>query len=84
MTRGQDVGKYQVHINPVFLFILNPFKRDCLPVARAPDSPDNFLLTILQVSWSVPHKQASSGTYQVKFFDEEAYSALRKVRQIFI
>ncbi|KAI1892205.1 hypothetical protein AGOR_G00130920 [Albula goreensis] len=43
VTRGQDVGKYQV-------------------------------------SWSVPHKQASSGTYQVKFFDEESYSALRKVR----
>uniref|UniRef100_A0A0E9VR08 Translocon-associated protein subunit delta n=1 Tax=Anguilla anguilla TaxID=7936 RepID=A0A0E9VR08_ANGAN len=38
VTRGQDVGKYQV-------------------------------------SWSVPHKQASSGTYQVKFFDEESYSA---------
>lgn len=34
---------------------------------------------ILQVSWSVPHKQATSGTYQVKFFDEESYSALRKV-----
>lgn len=32
-----------------------------------------------QVSWSLPHKQASSGTYQVKFFDEESYSALRKV-----
>ncbi|MCI4387448.1 hypothetical protein PGIGA_G00074270 [Pangasianodon gigas] len=44
VTRGQDVGKYQV-------------------------------------SWSVPHKQASSGTYQVKFFDEEAYSALRKAQR---
>lgn len=33
-----------------------------------------------QVSWSLPHKQASSGTYQVKFFDEESYSSLRKVR----
>lgn len=32
-----------------------------------------------QVSWSLPHKQATSGTYQVKFFDEESYSALRKV-----
>uniref|UniRef100_A0A3B1JNE7 Translocon-associated protein subunit delta n=1 Tax=Astyanax mexicanus TaxID=7994 RepID=A0A3B1JNE7_ASTMX len=42
VTRGQDVGKFQV-------------------------------------SWSLPHKQASSGTYQVKFFDEESYSALRKV-----
>ncbi|KAI5095880.1 translocon-associated protein subunit delta precursor, partial [Silurus meridionalis] len=44
VTRGQDVGKYQV-------------------------------------SWSVPHKQASSGTYQVKFFDEEAYSMLRKAQR---
>uniref|UniRef100_A0AAZ3PYP5 Translocon-associated protein subunit delta n=1 Tax=Oncorhynchus tshawytscha TaxID=74940 RepID=A0AAZ3PYP5_ONCTS len=42
VTRGQDVGKYQV-------------------------------------SWSMPHKQASSGTYQVKFFDEESYSSLRKI-----
>ncbi|XP_028850007.1 translocon-associated protein subunit delta [Denticeps clupeoides] len=44
VTRGQDVGKYQV-------------------------------------SWSVPHKQASSGKYQVKFFDEESYSALRKAQR---
>lgn len=36
-------------------------------------------LLLAQVSWSLPHKQASSGTYQVKFFDEESYSALRKV-----
>ncbi|XP_022521535.1 translocon-associated protein subunit delta [Astyanax mexicanus] len=44
VTRGQDVGKFQV-------------------------------------SWSLPHKQASSGTYQVKFFDEESYSALRKAQR---
>ncbi|XP_031421541.1 translocon-associated protein subunit delta [Clupea harengus] len=44
VTRGQDVGKYQV-------------------------------------SWSTPHKQASSGTYEVKFFDEESYSALRKAQR---
>ncbi|XP_060792898.1 translocon-associated protein subunit delta [Neoarius graeffei] len=44
VTRGQDVGKYQV-------------------------------------SWSVPHKQANSGIYQVKFYDEEAYSALRKAQR---
>ncbi|KAI5609058.1 translocon-associated protein subunit delta precursor, partial [Silurus asotus] len=44
VTRGQDVGKYQV-------------------------------------SWSLPHKQAGSGTYQVKFFDEESYSALRKAQR---
>ncbi|XP_062871357.1 translocon-associated protein subunit delta [Trichomycterus rosablanca] len=44
VTRGQDVGKYQV-------------------------------------SWSIPHKQASSGTYQVKFFDEESYSNLRKAQR---
>ncbi|XP_048475903.1 translocon-associated protein subunit delta [Rhincodon typus] len=41
VTRGQDVGRYQV-------------------------------------SWSSEHKAAGSGTYQVKFFDEESYSALRK------
>lgn len=41
---------------------------------------ETFLLFLLaQVSWSLPHKQASSGNYQVKFFDEESYSALRKV-----
>uniref|UniRef100_A0A3B4BKV7 Translocon-associated protein subunit delta n=1 Tax=Periophthalmus magnuspinnatus TaxID=409849 RepID=A0A3B4BKV7_9GOBI len=34
-----------------------------------------------QVSWSMPHKQAASGTYQVKFFDEESYSALRKAQR---
>lgn len=32
-----------------------------------------------QVSWSLEHRQAQSGTYEVKFFDEESYSALRKV-----
>lgn len=44
VTRGQDVGKYQV-------------------------------------SWGVPHKQARSGTHEVKFFDEESYSALRKAQR---
>ncbi|XP_006625330.1 translocon-associated protein subunit delta [Lepisosteus oculatus] len=44
VTRGQDVGRYQV-------------------------------------SWSMPHKQASSGRYEVKFFDEESYSALRKAQR---
>uniref|UniRef100_A0A6I8S3Y0 Translocon-associated protein subunit delta n=1 Tax=Xenopus tropicalis TaxID=8364 RepID=A0A6I8S3Y0_XENTR len=41
VTRGQDVGRYQV-------------------------------------SWSLEHKNARSGTYEVKFFDEESYSLLRK------
>ncbi|MBN3301667.1 SSRD protein, partial [Amia calva] len=44
VTRGQDVGRYQV-------------------------------------SWSVPHRQASSGRYEVKFFDEESYSTLRKAQR---
>ncbi|XP_072421711.1 LOW QUALITY PROTEIN: translocon-associated protein subunit delta [Chiloscyllium punctatum] len=44
VTRGQDVGRYQV-------------------------------------SWSSEHKAASSGTYLVKFFDEESYSALRKAQR---
>ncbi|MGH0182870.1 UNVERIFIED_CONTAM: hypothetical protein FKN15_010443 [Acipenser sinensis] len=33
-----------------------------------------------QVSWSIEHKNARSGTYEVKFFDEESYSVLRKGR----
>ncbi|XP_032939421.1 translocon-associated protein subunit delta [Catharus ustulatus] len=44
VTRGQDVGRYQV-------------------------------------SWSLEHRQAQSGTYEVKFFDEESYSALRKAQR---
>ncbi|KAM3912003.1 LOW QUALITY PROTEIN: translocon-associated protein subunit delta [Leptodactylus fuscus] len=44
VTRGQDVGKYQV-------------------------------------SWSLEHKNAHSGTYEVKFFDEESYSLLRKAQR---
>ncbi|XP_067833876.1 translocon-associated protein subunit delta isoform X2 [Heptranchias perlo] len=34
-----------------------------------------------QVSWSTEHKTAKSGTYEVKFFDEESYSALRKAQR---
>uniref|UniRef100_A0A4X2LQT8 Translocon-associated protein subunit delta n=2 Tax=Vombatus ursinus TaxID=29139 RepID=A0A4X2LQT8_VOMUR len=34
-----------------------------------------------QVSWSLEHKSASSGTYEVKFFDEESYSLLRKAQR---
>ncbi|KAM8793718.1 translocon-associated protein subunit delta [Eudromia elegans] len=44
VTRGQDVGRYQV-------------------------------------SWSLEHRLAQSGTYAVKFFDEESYSALRKAQR---
>nr|AFM86214.1 translocon-associated protein subunit delta [Callorhinchus milii]AFM89739.1 translocon-associated protein subunit delta [Callorhinchus milii] len=44
VTRGQDVGRYQV-------------------------------------SWSAEHKNARSGTYEVKFFDEESYSSLRKAQR---
>ncbi|XP_001378149.3 translocon-associated protein subunit delta isoform X2 [Monodelphis domestica] len=44
VTRGQDVGRYQV-------------------------------------SWSLEHKNAYSGTYEVKFFDEESYSLLRKAQR---
>ncbi|KAM6106903.1 LOW QUALITY PROTEIN: translocon-associated protein subunit delta [Phoenicopterus ruber ruber] len=34
-----------------------------------------------QVSWSLEHRSAQSGTYEVKFFDEESYSALRKAQR---
>uniref|UniRef100_A0A8C2RT41 Translocon-associated protein subunit delta n=1 Tax=Capra hircus TaxID=9925 RepID=A0A8C2RT41_CAPHI len=33
----------------------------------------------VQVSWSLDHKSAHAGTYEVRFFDEESYSLLRKV-----
>ncbi|XP_023416296.1 translocon-associated protein subunit delta isoform X3 [Cavia porcellus] len=44
VTRGQDVGRYQV-------------------------------------SWSMDHKSAHAGTYEVRFFDEESYSLLRKAQR---
>lgn len=31
------------------------------------------------MSWSLDHKSAHAGTYEVRFFDEESYSLLRKV-----
>uniref|UniRef100_A0A7N4P6T2 Translocon-associated protein subunit delta n=1 Tax=Sarcophilus harrisii TaxID=9305 RepID=A0A7N4P6T2_SARHA len=34
-----------------------------------------------QVSWSLEHRSAHSGTYEVKFFDEESYSLLRKAQR---
>ncbi|XP_054828301.1 translocon-associated protein subunit delta-like [Eublepharis macularius] len=33
-----------------------------------------------RVSWSMEHKLARSGTYEVKFFDEESYSILHKAQ----
>ncbi|XP_038246235.1 translocon-associated protein subunit delta-like [Dermochelys coriacea] len=33
-----------------------------------------------QVSWSMEHRNAWSGTYEVKFFNEESYSVLRKAK----
>ncbi|CAM5119169.1 unnamed protein product [Natator depressus] len=42
------------------------------PVTRGQD------VGYYQVSWSMEHRNAQSGTYKVKFFDEESYSALRK------
>lgn len=43
-------------------------------------NPIFILCVCVQVSWSMEHKLARSGTYEVKFFDEESYSILRKVR----
>uniref|UniRef100_A0A4X2LQ79 Translocon-associated protein subunit delta n=1 Tax=Vombatus ursinus TaxID=29139 RepID=A0A4X2LQ79_VOMUR len=34
-----------------------------------------------QVSWSLEHKNACSGTYEVKFFYKESYSLLRKAQR---
>nr|XP_031527299.1 translocon-associated protein subunit delta isoform X3 [Vicugna pacos] len=35
----------------------------------------------VQVSWSLDHKSAHAGTYEVRFFDEESYSLLRKAQR---
>lgn len=32
------------------------------------------------MSWTAEHKEAPSGTYSVCIYDEEGFSALRKVR----
>ena len=33
-----------------------------------------------QVSWDAKHSAASSGSYTIKFYDEEGFSAYTKVR----
>ncbi|XP_038072275.1 translocon-associated protein subunit delta-like, partial [Patiria miniata] len=42
-----------------------------LPVSRFGDNQ-------YQVSWTEEHKNAPSGNYEVRFYDEEGFSALRK------
>ncbi|NXV56007.1 SSRD protein, partial [Molothrus ater] len=46
-----------------------------------PQTPTGSGSTKENVSWSLEHRQAQSGTYEVKFFDEESYSALRKAQR---
>jgi len=42
-----------------------------LPVSRSGDNQ-------YQVSWTEQHKSAPAGNYEVRFYDEEGFSALRK------
>merc|ERR1711894_11279 len=46
-----------------------------MPVTRSADN------TKYQVSWSLEHKQATSGVYKVNFMDEEGYSNYRKAQR---
>ncbi|XP_031566352.1 translocon-associated protein subunit delta-like isoform X3 [Actinia tenebrosa] len=46
-----------------------------MPVTRSADD------TKYQVSWSVAHKKAPSGTYKINFMDEEGYSNYRKAQR---
>ncbi|KAK7798143.1 hypothetical protein U0070_012313 [Myodes glareolus] len=69
VTRGQDVGRYQVRATE----------------SRVQSSPScvcyampTLCQTPNKVSWSLEHKSAHAGTYEVRFFDEESYSLLRK------
>ncbi|XP_072026194.1 translocon-associated protein subunit delta-like [Amphiura filiformis] len=45
-----------------------------LPVARSGDNK-------YQVSWTEEHKSAPAGSYDIKFYDEEGFSALRKAQR---
>lgn len=69
VTRGQDVGRYQVRLGRAPGGTLGGSGGSALSPLPSPP----------QVSWSLEHRSAQSGTYEVKFFDEESYSALRKV-----
>ncbi|KAL0588385.1 Translocon-associated protein subunit delta [Plecturocebus cupreus] len=80
VTRGQDVGRYQGQ---------GPWARAAgelrcrhWEAGRPSVSTLPTLCTThpTQVSWSLDHKSAHAGTYEVRFFDEESYSLLRKVR----
>nr|XP_054750183.1 translocon-associated protein subunit delta-like [Lytechinus pictus] len=46
-----------------------------IPVSRSGDNQ-------YQVSWKADHKDAPAGLYNVGIYDEEGFSALRKVRTI--
>ncbi|XP_072174566.1 translocon-associated protein subunit delta-like [Diadema setosum] len=45
-----------------------------LPVSKSGDNK-------YQVSWTEEHKKAPSGTYNVRIYDEEGFSALRKAQR---
>jgi|UPI0000F5139D translocon-associated protein subunit delta len=94
VTRGQDVGRYQVRdtASRVVGEMVQSRVRDqrfkhcswwycastsrVIPHVSAMPAPYQ---TPNQVSWSLEHKSAHAGTYEVRFFDEESYSLLRKV-----
>lgn len=96
VTRGQDVGRYQVGMLGLSLGEEATRSRVWLEALRRPRQAGLGSLTTWagsgfalcppcwmhppQVSWSLDHKSAHAGTYEVRFFDEESYSLLRKVR----
>eukprot|EP00058_Branchiostoma_floridae_P016217 XP_002601705.1 hypothetical protein BRAFLDRAFT_76076 [Branchiostoma floridae] len=45
------------------------------PVSRSADG------IRYQVSWTAEHKQAPAGSYDIRFFDDEGFSALRKAQR---
>uniref|UniRef100_A0A8D1J683 Translocon-associated protein subunit delta n=1 Tax=Sus scrofa TaxID=9823 RepID=A0A8D1J683_PIG len=97
VTRGQDVGRYQVGMLWLSLGEEATRSRVWLEALRRPRQAGLGSLTTWagsgfalcppcwmhppQVSWSLDHKSAHAGTYEVRFFDEESYSLLRKAQR---
>lgn len=92
VTRGQDVGRYQVRDTEsrvvgemaqsrVIDHSGTAHSSACVSTSTVvPHVSAKLTLCQIpnQVSWSLEHKSAHAGTYEVRFFDEESYSLLRK------
>ncbi|XP_046841291.1 translocon-associated protein subunit delta-like [Xenia sp. Carnegie-2017] len=61
--------------NPKNVFLFAEIDGNLYPV---PKSDDN---SVHQFSWVKSHKEAKSGSYEIKYYDEEGYASLRKAQR---